>query len=441
MSRPEAIAALTAPGQPFELAPLELDGRTVRSFVHAPASLRAMYEQYATDLPFIAYDDERYSFAEAWRAASRIGHVLVRDCGVAPGDRVAIAMRNYPEWMLAFTAITSIGGVAVAMNAHWQPDEMAHGLADSGAVVVLADQERLDRLAQAPPIAGLQILAVRASRLPRGARALSAAVAAAGDTAMPPARIAPDDLATLLYTSGSSGRAKGVPSSHRNILAALMSWGLDTRVNELVTGVVAAPAAGQLGTLLAVPLFHVTGLHASFLMSYGAQRRIVCMYRWDPELAARLIERERLTSIVAPAAITGDLIRVARAGGHDLGSLLSVGGGGAPRAPEQVRQIGATFPGAAPAIGWGMTETNAIGTSISGADYVGRPASSGRCSQVLELSIRDDAGRELPRGARGELWVRGSSVFRGYWNLPEATAAAFAGDWFRTGDGAYLDDE
>jgi long-chain acyl-CoA synthetase len=176
-------------------------------------------------------------------------------------------------------------------------------------------------------------------------------------------------------------------------------------------------------------------------MSYGAQRRIVCMYRWDAEHAARLIERERLTSIVAPAAITGDLVRVARAGGHDLSSLVTVGGGGAPRAPEQVRQIAASFGSALPNIGWGMTETNAIGTSNSGADYLARPDSSGRCSQVLDLSIRDDSGRELPTGQRGELWVRGTSVFRGYWNLPEATAAAFVGDWFRTGDGAYLDDE
>ena len=440
VARGDAIAALTAPGQPFELERRDIAGRTVRVFKHAPPSLRAMYEQYASGLPFLIYEDERLSFAEAWRAAGRIGHVLVHGCGVRAGDRVAIAMRNYPEWILAFTAITSIGAVAVAMNAHWQPDELAYGLADSGARVLLADQERLDRLARCAPPPGLQVLAVRAARRPDGVRALSDAVAAAGDAAMPAAAIAPDDLATLLYTSGSSGRAKGVPSTHRNIVTAMMSWALDLRTNELVTGAAAAPA-GQPGTLLAVPLFHVTGLHASYLMSYGLQRRIVCMYRWDAEVAARLIERERLTSIVAPAAITGDLVRVARAGGHDLSSLLTVGGGGAPRAPEQVRQIAASFGNALPNIGWGMTETNAIGTSISGADYLARPDSSGRCSQVLDLSIRDDAGRELPAGQRGELWVRGTSVFRGYWNLPEATAAAFTGDWFHTGDGAYLDDE
>jgi len=443
MSRAEAIAALTAPGEPYELEVLEIDGRPVRNFKNGPASLRAMYELYLSNLPFIVYEDERYTFAEAWRAASRIGHLLVHECGIGVGDRVAIAMRNYPEWIFAFTAITSIGAVAVAMNAHWQPDEMAHGLADSGAKVVFADQKRLDRLGQGAqgPAPGLRVFAVRATRLPSGARALAEAIAATGDVPMPAVAVAPDDLATMLYTSGSSGRAKGVPSTHRNILAALMSWGLDTRINELVTGVVPAPPAAQLGTLLAVPLFHVSGLHAAYLASYGVQRRIVCMYRWDPEVAARLIDRERLTSVGAPAAITGDLVRVAKAGGHDLSTLLTVGGGGAPRAPEQVRQIAANFRNALPTIGWGMTETNAIGTGFAGADYLARPASSGRCSQVLDICIRDEAGRELPRGERGELWVRGTSVFRGYWNQPEATAAAFVGDWLRTGDGAYIDDE
>jgi long-chain acyl-CoA synthetase len=436
--RAEAIAALTAPGADFALETIEIEGRVVRNFKHAPPSLRAMYEAARTDLPFLIYDDDRLTFAEAWQAAARIGHLLVHDCGVARGDRVAIAMRNYPEWILAFTAITSIGAVAVAINALWPTDEMAHAITDCGAKVVFADRERADRLCALP---GLRIFGVRVAEPPPGVQALGRALAAIGDVAMPAVAIAPDDLAIMLYTSGSSGRAKGVPSTHRNVLAALMSWALDVRINERVTGVPLVAPASQPGTLLAVPLFHVTGLHSSYLTSYGLQRRIVCMHRWDPEAAARLIARERLTSVTAPAAITGDLVRVARAGGHDLSSLLAVGGGGAPRAPEQVRQIAATFPGVAPNIGWGMTETNAIGTSNAGPDYLDRPASSGRCSQVLDLRVVDDAGRDLPTGERGELWIRGTSVFRGYWNRPEATAAAFVGEWFRTGDGAYLDDD
>jgi long-chain acyl-CoA synthetase len=444
ISRAEAIAALTAPGMPHELVDVEIRGRQVRVFAHAPTSLRALYEATATPLPFLAYQDERLSFAQAWAEAGRIGHVLVQRCGVRPGDRVAIAMRNYPEWVLSFCAITSIGAVAVAMNGHWQSEELVYGLQDCGARVLLADAERLQRLAVPAARAALpelQCLAVRAAELPPDARSLQQLLAEAGDVPMPPAAIAPDDWATILYTSGSTGHPKGVLSTHRNILTSLLSWELDRLIGERVAGVTPPPPAEQPGTLLAVPLFHVTGLHASYLNCYRMQRRMVCMYRWDAEQAAQLIDRERLSSVVAPAALTGDLVRVARQGQYSLATLLSVGGGGAPRAPEQVRQIGSSFAQALPATGWGMTETNAIGAGIAGEEYLQRPASSGRCSQVLQLQVVDEAGQPLPAGQRGELWVRGTSVFGGYWNRPEATAQAFVGDWFRTGDVAYLDDE
>ncbi|MEO6623302.1 MAG: class I adenylate-forming enzyme family protein [Burkholderiaceae bacterium] len=440
-TRSEAVTALTATGQPYALADAQIQGRAVRVFVNAPSSLRALFEGNLSDKPFLIYEGEQLSFAHAWAAARRIGHVLVHQCGVHHGDRVAIAMRNYPEWVLAFTAITSIGAVAVAMNAHWQSAEMAYGLTDCGAMVLIADQERLDRLAPVPGVMGLQVLAVRARRLVAGARALERLLAAVGDVPMPPASIAPEDLATILYTSGSTGHPKGVPSTQRNILSALLSWELDKLVAERIGALAPFEPAEQPGTLLAVPLFHVSGLHASYLSSYRLQRRMVCMHRWDPQVAAALIDQHRLTSVVGPAAMTGDLVRVARAGAHDLGSLLVVGGGGAPRAPEQVRQIDASFSQALPHTGWGMTETNAIGTGIGGEDYLARPASSGRCSLVLQLKVVGDDGAALPAGAHGELMVRGTSVFSGYWNRPEATAQSFDGDWFRTGDVAHLDDE
>ena len=441
MTRDEAIAATTGPGQPYELVDAVIGGRALRVFKHAPPSLRALYEQTATDLPFLAYADERWTFAQAWQAAARIGHVLVHDCGVRHGERVAIAMRNYPEWVLAFTAITAIGAVAVGMNAHWQADELAFALADGDVRVVFADAERLQRLAECD-LPGLQVLAVRAEPSVAGARSLAALTGAVGDVPMPPADIAPDDLAIMMYTSGSTGHPKGVPSTQRNIITALLSWEADRRIGELLAGIEPVPPAVQPGTLLAVPLFHVTGLHASYLVSYRLQRRMVCMYRWDAEAAAALIERDQLSSVVAPAAVTGDLVRVAQQGGHDLSSLLAVGGGGAPRAPEQVRQIAASFGNALPNIGWGMTETNAIGAGNSGEDYLRKPASSGRCAQVLQLKVVDESGAALPAGQRGELLVRGTSIFGGYWKRPEANAQAFVdGDWFRTGDVAYIDDE
>jgi long-chain acyl-CoA synthetase len=441
MTRDEAIAATTGAGQPYELVDAVIGGRALRVFRQAPTSLRAMFEQTASDLHFLAYEDERWTFAQAWQAAARIGHVLVHDCGVRHGDRVAIAMRNYPEWVLAFTAITSIGAVAVGMNAHWQADELAYALADGDVRVVFADTERLQRLAECD-LPRLQVLAVRADPSIASPRSLAALTATVGDVPMPPAEIAPEDLAIMMYTSGSTGHPKGVPSTQRQVLSALLSWEADRRIGELVAGIEPVPPAMQPGTLLAVPLFHVTALHASYLVSYRMQRRVVCMYRWDAEAAAALIEREQLSSVVAPAAVTGDLVRVAQQGKHDLSSLLAVGGGGAPRAPEQVRQIAASFGNALPNIGWGMTETNAIGAGNSGEDYLRKPASSGRCSQVLQLKVVDEAGRALPAGQRGELLVRGTSIFNGYWKRPEANAQAFTdGDWFRTGDVATIDDE
>ncbi|MFN0186996.1 MAG: AMP-binding protein [Aquabacterium sp.] len=439
VTRAQAIAELTAPGQPYALADVVVRGQARRWFTAAVPSLRALYETTATDAPFLAWGEERWSFAQGLADAARIGHLLVHEAGIVVGDRVAIAMRNYPEWMLAFNAITSIGAVAVAVNALAATDEQVYMLEHSGARVLIADQERLDKLAGALP--GLRAWGVRATRLPPGVGDLRADMQRVGPVAMPAADIALDDPAILLYTSGSTGRPKGVLSSHRNVLAALYSWELDKAVGERVSGVTPPPPAAP-GTLLAVPLFHVTGLHAVYLSSFRSQRMVAPMYRWDVAAAADLIDREQLTSFVAPAAMTGDLVRFAEQTGRGLPSLMVVGGGGAPRAPEQVRRIDGAFAQAQPGTGWGMTETNAIGTGIGGPEYLERPASSGRSSQVLQLRVVDEAGQLLPAGQRGELQIRGTSMFIGYFGNPQATAASHVdGDWFRTGDVAYLDDE
>jgi len=454
-SRAQAIAELTAPGQTHELQTRRFRGRDQKIFVNAPASLRALYESAASPQTFIVFQDERLSFEQAWVEAGRIGALLVQRYGIAPGDRVAISMRNFPEWVLAFMAITSIGGIAVAMNSMWQPDEMAYGLTDSGAKVLFADAERIERLSRARARPAVQVIAVRTEADTPEAPRLSTLLAdfpgpssdalqdSSGLGVMPAQAPASDDPATLFYTSGSTGHPKGVLSTHRAILSSLMSWELDGQAALRMEGLEPPPPpAQQPGTLMAVPLFHVTGSHAVFLMSYRMQRKLACMLKWDVEEGARLIQTERLTSFIAPAAMTGDLVRLSREGRYDLSSLVAVGGGGAPRAPEQVAQIGKSFGQALPGTGWGMTETNAIGCGIGGQEYLDKPASSGRCSAVMELKVIDDSGRSLAAGERGELMVRGTGMFEGYWNRPEVNAEMIdAEGWFRTGDIAYLDDE
>ena len=448
-SRAEVLATLTAPGQPFELIDSTVFGRACRFFKNAPATLRDLYYDNASDLEFLVYEDERLTYAEAYSKSAQIAQLLIRQYGITKGDRVAISMRNYPEWVLSFMAVTSIGGIAVAMNSLWRPDEMAYGLLDSGAKVLLADEERLARFAQIENTPGqtlnVQTIAIRTSAYPDSPE-LSALLAQQarehGVLAMPEQCPDAEDDATILYTSGSTGHPKGVVSCHKNILAALMSWELDQTCAIAMLPEPPPPPPQQAATLLAVPLFHATGSHAVYLASYRHQRKIVCMYKWDAALAAELIEVEKISSVIAPAAMTGDLVQEATRTQRDLGSLAAVGGGGAPRAPDQVRNIDQSFANALPNTGWGMTETNAIGTGIGGMDYLEHPESSGRCSAVMELSVIDDDGNALAAGERGELLIRGAGVFRGYWNRPDANEETFLpGGWMRTGDVAYLDDE
>ena len=443
VTRAQAIAQLTAPGEPLELETTNLYGRQCRRFKNAPPTLRELFEQSRSDATFLVYQAQRYSFEQTYQISCAIGGLLVDEYGIGRGDRVAISMRNFPEWITAFMAVTSVGGIAVALNAMWQSDELEYGLSDSGAKVLFADQERLDRLAGGSDGLSIRLIAVRATNTPpTGCAELGQLLADRPPRAMPAVALAPTDDALILYTSGSTGHPKGAVSCHLNVISALVSWELDAEAALLASGDDPPELEHQRATLLAVPLFHVTGSHAVFLHSFRQQRKIVSMYKWDPEAGAELIETERISSFIAPAAMTGDLVQTAQVSARDLSSLMVVGGGGAPRAPQQVRQIDASFRNALPGTGWGMTETNAIGTGIGGEDYLDRPDSSGRCSAVLDLRIVREDGTALPAGERGQLQVRGTSVIQGYWNRPDANAEAFAEDgWLRTGDVAYIDDE
>ena len=444
-TRAEVLKELTAAEQPYELVPGSVFGRECLRFKSAPPTLRELFSESRSDVEFIIYEDQRLTFDQAYIEASKIAMILVNDYGIEPGDRVAISMRNYPEWILAFMATTSIGGIAVAMNALWQPEEMAYGLDDSGAKVLLADEERLARFAQIATPPNVDLIAVRTTayaNAPELASLVTTLEQSGQPIEMPGQSAQPEDDATLLYTSGSTGHPKGVASCHVNIISALMSWELDMHSAVALMDEPPEAPAHPPASLMAVPLFHATGSHAVYLASYRHQRKLVCMYKWDPVIAAQMIEEEKISTFIAPAAMTGDLVLEAQRSQRDLSSLSSVGGGGAPRAPEQVRNIEKSFAKALPGTGWGMTETNAIGTGIGGLDYLERPESSGRCSAVMELKVIDEAGNELPALSKGELLIRGTAVFRGYWNRPDANAETFLpGGWMRTGDVAYLDEE
>ena len=441
ISRDEALTKLSAKGEPYELTDGKVFGRPCRVFQNGPKTLRELFEQNISDETFIVFEEERLSYRESYELAARVANMMISEYGVKAGDRIAISMRNFPEWIIAFCATTAIGGIAVAMNSLWNPEEMAYGLKDSGAKLLFADQERIDRIKQMKDGIKAQVISVRADNQGEYPD-LNKLLDNYQDSDMPLPGPEPEDIATLLYTSGSTGHPKGVASCHLNITTALLGWELDGQAGMMVNQIEPPVLEHQPATLLAVPLFHATGSHAVFLQSFRNQRKIVSMYKWDPSLAAELIEREKITSFIAPAAMTGDLVQEARKTDRNLSTLASVGGGGAPRAPEQVKNIHDSFEKAMPGTGWGMTETNAIGTGIGGQDYLDHPASSGRCSIVNEIRVVNDNGDQLPPKERGELQIRGSTVFKGYWDKPEANAEVFTSDgWMKTGDVAYIDDE
>jgi long-chain acyl-CoA synthetase len=439
----EAVAALTAPGAPFESLEADVHGQRLRIFKNAPPSLRALFDTARArgEGTFLVYEDERWSFAETMRQVDALGAALVSRLGVRPGDRVAIAMRNYPEWVVAFAAITSIGAISVSLNAWWTTEEIEYALGDSGSRVVIADRERLERITPLIGALGLRPLAVRMQgALPAGARHWRDVVVPG--EALPAVALDPDMDATILYTSGTTGHPKGAVSSHRAVTSALYAFACRALVSAAM-GVGGPKQASPYPTsfVLVVPLFHVTGCVAVMLSCFLAGYKLVMMHKWEPARALELIERERITNFVGVPTQSWDLLECADFAKYDTSSLASVGGGGAPAPPELVRRVDRSFSAARPGIGYGMTETNAYGPGNAGPDYLRKPTSCGRVVPPIEMRVTDDQGRVLGTDEVGELWFRGPNLIRGYWNKPEATAQTLVDGWLRTGDIGRIDDE
>ena len=444
----EACAAVCAPGTRFEIVEAEVFGVPTKVFAGTPPSLRSLFAAAATRTDdFIVFEDERWPMPRVLELIGRIGHTLVHELGVVKGDRVAIAMRNYPEWIAAFAAITSVGAVAVPMNAWWQTDELVYALDDSGARVVFADADRLARIAAAPPGAvTARIVTVRGSEsgeTPDGHGLDTVALEQLLDPSarLPDVDIDPDDDATILYTSGTTGHPKGAVSTHRAVLSALMAFAARGAVNALRDPAPPDPDAPRPALMLCVPLFHVTGLVPVMLGSFVGGSKLVMTYKWEPNRALELIERERVTNFVGVPTMSWDLLEAETFHQRDTSSLRAVGGGGAPMPPELVRRIEDNFSKGRPSLGYGMTETNAYGPGNSGDDFLDHPTSTGRVVPVMDVRVTDPLGIVLPTGETGEIWFRGPMLIRGYWNRPDATAETIVDGWLRTGDIGRIDDD
>ena len=441
----EIVASLTAQGQPFEVNTVHLDGVEYLNFATLPANLGqyflVMLQHAQKD--FAVYLDERYTYAQGYQHSSEFGAALVQRYGLAKGERVAILSRNNPQWMMAFIGITSVGGVAVPMNAWWTTEELDYGFADSGARIVVADRTRVERLVPIIKKHSLQIISIDdCSGLGVEHTPFAELLQGFAGASMPEVPVSLEDHATIMYTSGSTGHPKGAVSSHRGVLSALYSW-MCLGVATKMAGTQETRDAGlPPAALVTIPLFHCTGSHSAFMLSLVVGRKMVIMHKWDAQEALRLIEQERITWFNGVPTMSAELQAAAESTSRDISSLTEIMAGGAARPPDQVKKISGTFKKSAPGIGYGLTETNALGTVNAGAFYIARPDSAGRAvPAVTQFRVVGEDGRELLPGERGELCIKSPANILGYWNKPEATAQAFVDGWFHTGDVAYLDED
>ncbi len=442
----QQVAALTAPGQPFALDTVTVQGVEYRNYAQMSANLGEYFKIMLGqgDKEFLVYQDERYTFAQAYQHAAEIGAALVDQYGVKKGDRIAILSRNYPQWMMAFIACVSVGAVAVPMNAWWTTDELDYGFADSGSKLAFVDRQRAERLAPITDKLQLSLIGLDdCSDLAVPVTPWAKLLTEFAGADMPAVEVAPDDYVTIMYTSGTTGHPKGALASHRGVLSALYSW----MVMGLATKATQPPDADKGNKLppvglLTVPLFHVTASHSAFLLSIIIGRKLIIMHKWDAQEALRLIEQEKVTWFTGVPTMSAELQAAAASTDRDVSSLAEVFSGGAARPPDQVDKLAGTFKKSAPGIGYGLTETNAIGAVNSGAFYVANPHSTGRAvPAVTDFRIIDGNGQPVPTGERGEVCIKSPANVLGYWNKPEATAEAFVDGWFHTGDVGYMDEE
>jgi acyl-CoA synthetase (AMP-forming)/AMP-acid ligase II len=436
--------ALTGPGGMFATVPFRRYGHDLPMVAAAPSNLPDYFAYFCAQhgaRDFIVDGPLRLSFAETYASARVVAGGLVEGFGLQKGERVGLAARNSANWIIAYMAVVMAGGCVTLINGWWQGEEMATGIALSGCRLLIADKTRAQRLAGQAHAA--QVLVMAHDVPPAQGLAALTAQGGGADTALP--QLSGDDLATILFTSGSTGMPKGALSDHRGVVQGTFSYAAQTVMAlGVMTGRGMVPPAGQQPvTLVNVPLFHVTGEIPVFLQSFVLGRRMVLMPKWDAIEAMRLIQQEKVTYFVGVPLMSFEIATHPDREKYDLSSCITFAAGGAPRPVEHVDRIRRALPHAFPIIGYGLTETNAVGCGNYNENYIDKPGSTGQASRPLvDIAIIDDAGTKLPIGTTGEVGIRSVANFLGYWQNEQATREALTADgYFRTGDLGYLDEE
>lgn len=437
----KAMRHLVAENPIFETEERAIDGVDYTLFKYLPSSLRELFgvahaRNAASD--FLVYGDERLSYAETYRRAATLAHRLVNELGLEKGDRVAIAARNLPEWIIAFMGILGAGCVAVPVNSWLRGAELGQLIGQAAPKLIFADQRRAGWLEEVGVGGNTRIIQMRGDAGQQAHSGWDELIGDIDQTNFPDVPIGQEDIATIFFTSGSTDRPKGVVSTHRALLSAVFGWTL------IAAGIREAEGepGRQLANLIMVPLFHATGCLSTFLLALTLGRKLVFTNKWEANEALRLIEAENITHLTGVPTMALDLMQSPDLANYDTSSLMDIGGGGAARPPHQVQQIIDTWPQVKPVIGYGLTETNALATIFGRDAYLENPKSVGPgVWPTVELRVVDDDGVDCSLATPGEILIKSPSNFSGYLDDPIATSNALRDGWLYTGDIGYLNED
>ncbi|KII94769.1 hypothetical protein PLICRDRAFT_693101, partial [Plicaturopsis crispa FD-325 SS-3] len=456
----EADAILCAPGMPHELETILIDGRLQRVYKNLWPTLGAFWlwaVDTHKDREYIVFEGERWTYAQLARLVLKAASVYRHAYGIQKGERVCICARNLPTYLAAFWACHLIGAVAVVANA-WLPlDALQYCLTHTGSKLIIVDAERANLLQPATRAlrdagtVGFLVLDAKAGQSWEGMLHWDEAMARhpgdGADVLRNQVEISPEDNATIIFTSGTTGLPKGVLSSHRGYLTNLRNLSCGSKRAMLRRGedLPQSDSSDQRGILVPVPLFHVTGLTSLSTFATMNGMKIVLMRRWDVEQAVRsfspafmLILQEDIGIAGGVPSMVSDLIQSSAARRHRLDALMF---GGAAAPTQLYAKATHAFPGALMSQSYGMTEVNSNAVTFAGEDYEARPTSTGLAAPVNDIVIVQD-GTVVPPGQLGEVWIRGPNVMKEYWRDPVATERSITKDgWMKTGDLGLLDEE
>jgi long-chain acyl-CoA synthetase len=444
----EAVGRLTAADGIFAVTERQVAGVPLRVFTHAAPTVLDILSSGRGhgDADFVVFDGQRWTFAQFFADVDALAAVLQLDMGVKRGDRIAIAMRNCPDWILTFAAAVHVGAVPVLINSWGSAEELEFALRDSDPTVLAADLPRTrlaaDALRQRRTAVLFSDVDGGSERLDRHAlahqdvRPIRDAVPAGRGRDYATVKPDPEDMAMLLYTSGSTGHPKGVIYCHVSVGQALM--------HMMLAGFLPLEFSGPLqlrggavceAGLVTVPLFHATGLFSGFLVPCAVGQKVVLLRKWHAETAMQIIETEKITIMATVPAILKDLLTHPRFDDFDLSSLSRVAAAGAATPAGLPELLLAKLGIENRSSGYGMTETTSVCATMSGPVFDLKPMAAGVISPIIDLRTVDTAGDVLPSGSDGEIQVRGVTVTPGYWQRDDLTKEAFTPDgWLRTGD-------